>query len=93
MGLLIEWSPEATEDLELIAEYIARDSIFYARAVVTEILAVARGLGKLPHIGRVVPEICDNNRSGAFRLQLPIDLSFRIRSCTRGCSNPREKVA
>ena len=27
MGLLIEWSPEATEDLELIAEYIARDSL------------------------------------------------------------------
>ena len=30
----LNWSPEATEDLESIAEYIARDSGFYARAVV-----------------------------------------------------------
>jgi plasmid stabilization system protein ParE len=35
MDLEVEWSPEATEDLESIAEYIARDSEYYARAVVT----------------------------------------------------------
>ncbi len=28
MDLEVEWSPEATEDLESIAEYIARDSEF-----------------------------------------------------------------
>lgn len=33
MDLEVKWSPEAAEDLELIAEYIARDSEYYARAI------------------------------------------------------------
>ena len=60
MAVLITWSPEAAEDLELIAEYIARDSQFYARSVVTEILAVARDLGQFPYVGRIVPELGDD---------------------------------
>ena len=48
MDLEVKWSPEATEDLESIAEYIARDSEFYARAVVTKILAVSRGIREFP---------------------------------------------
>ncbi len=59
MDLEVKWSPEATEDLESIAEYVARDSEFYARAVVTEILAVSRAIREFPLIGRVVPEIGD----------------------------------
>ena len=59
MDLEVTWSPEAAEDVESIAEYIARDSAFYARAVVTEILAVARTVREFPSIGRVVPEIGD----------------------------------
>ena len=57
MDIEVEWSPEAIEDLESIAAYIARDSEFYARAVVSEILAVARNIGEFPLIGRMVPEI------------------------------------
>lgn len=57
MDLEVEWSPEATEDLESIADYIARDSEFYARAVVAEILAVSRSIREFPLIGRIVPEI------------------------------------
>ena len=48
MDFEVKWSPEATEDLEAIAEYIARDSEYYARAVVTEILSVSRSTGELP---------------------------------------------
>jgi plasmid stabilization system protein ParE len=59
MGLLIDWSPQALEDLELIAEYIARDSDFYARAVVQALVEGARSLGSLPNRGRVVPEFND----------------------------------
>lgn len=59
MDLEVKWSPEATEDLESVAEYIARDSEFYARAVVTEILSVSRNIREFPLIGRVVPEIGD----------------------------------
>ncbi|MEE9396912.1 MAG: type II toxin-antitoxin system RelE/ParE family toxin [Methylococcales bacterium] len=36
MDCEVEWSPEAAEDLDSIAKYIARDSEYYARAVVTE---------------------------------------------------------
>ena len=60
MDLGVKWSPEATEDLESIAEYIARDSEYYARAVVTEILSVSRSIGEHPLTGRVVPEIGDD---------------------------------
>ena len=61
MDLKVKWSPEATEDLESIAEYIAKDSEFYARAVVTEILSVSRNIREFPLIGRIVPEICDEH--------------------------------
>lgn len=57
----VEWSPEAMEDLDSIAEYIARDSEFYARAVVTEILASARNIREYPMIGRIVPEIVNDH--------------------------------
>lgn len=53
----VKWSPEATEDLAAIAEYIARDSEFYARAVVTKILTVSRTIPEQPQLGRIVPEI------------------------------------
>lgn len=59
MDLEVRWSPEAIEDLEAIAEYIARDSEFYARAVITEMLAVSRTICEFPLVGRVVPEIGD----------------------------------
>lgn len=59
MGLEVAWSPEATEDLESIAEYIARDSHYYAQAVVSEILSTSRDIGDFPLIGRLVPEIGD----------------------------------
>ncbi|MEQ6342981.1 MAG: type II toxin-antitoxin system RelE/ParE family toxin [Gammaproteobacteria bacterium] len=57
----IEWSPEATEDVEAIAGFISRDSVFYARAVVSKILSVSRTLADFPHIGRVVPELGNEN--------------------------------
>ncbi len=61
MDFRIVWSPEASDDLESIAEYIAKDSDAYARAVVTKILHVTRNITKFPFIGRVVPEISNDN--------------------------------
>ena len=61
MDLEVRWSPEATEDIEAIAEYIARDSQQYARAVVSKILSVSRSIGEFPHMGRNVPEVVDEN--------------------------------
>ena len=57
MDYKVVWSPEAVEDLESIAEYIGRDSAFYARSVVTKVLDVGRSIRDFPWIGRTVPEI------------------------------------
>ena len=61
MDLEVRWSPEATEDIEAIAEYIARDSEHYARSVVSEIVSVSRSIGEFPHTGRKVSEVVDEN--------------------------------
>jgi len=59
MAYRVVWSPAALQDVEDIAEYIARDSSRYASAVVSKILAVARGLRQFPTRGRIVPEFAD----------------------------------
>ncbi len=61
MDYRVDWSPEALEDIESIAEYIRRDSEFYAKAVVTAIIHLSRGVNEFPLMGRVVPEIGDEN--------------------------------
>jgi len=61
MDYKIIWSPEAIEDLQSIAEYIQRDSEFYARAVVTKILDVSRSIKDFPLIGKIVPELENEN--------------------------------
>lgn len=57
MDTRVSWSPEALEDVDAIAAYIAKDSPFYASAVVEKILDAARGLDRFPNIGFIVPEI------------------------------------
>lgn len=54
---IVVWSPEALEDVDAIAAYIARDSGFYAAAVVEKVLATAASLNNFPQAGRVVPEL------------------------------------
>lgn len=55
----VVWSATALEDVESLAEYIARDSEVYARAVVDTILDTARKLKDFPDRGRIVPELGD----------------------------------
>lgn len=61
MDYKIVWSPEAIEDLQSIVEYIQKDSEFYARAVVTKIFDVSRSVKDFPFIGRIVPELENEN--------------------------------
>ena len=61
MAFVIDWSPEAVEDLEAIADYIARDSRFYAQSVVRKMLEMAESLADFPEMGRIVPELGDKN--------------------------------
>ena len=54
---VVIWSPEALEDVDDIAGYIAHDSVFYAAAVVEKMLAAASGLNQFQQSGRIVPEL------------------------------------
>jgi plasmid stabilization system protein ParE len=57
MALPLAWSPEAIEDIEALAGYIERDSPWYAHAVASRIVATAETIPKHPRMGRIVPEI------------------------------------
>ncbi len=57
MAYEINWSPEAIEDLQSTADYIAKDSRVYAQSVVAKIFDVSRSLVSYLLIGRIVPEI------------------------------------
>jgi plasmid stabilization system protein ParE len=59
MGYKVIWTKEALADIEAIAEYIEKDSFFYASSVVSKILDVAKFISTFPFSGRVVPE--ENN--------------------------------
>jgi toxin ParE1/3/4 len=56
MAYSVVWSPNALNDVDEIAAYIARDSPTYASAVVEKILDITRNLQNFPLLGRVVPE-------------------------------------
>jgi len=61
MARKIVWSFEAIADIEALANYISRDSAYYAAAFVQEALDVSRSLNEFSERGRVVPEFGDPN--------------------------------
>ena len=60
MARRLVWSPEAIEDIQSIAFYIERDSLWYAKAVASQIVETTETIPNYPELGRVVPEIGDN---------------------------------
>ena len=56
MDYKIKWSHEAATDLDAIAGYIAKDSVYYASSFVEELLDAANSLALFAERGRVVPE-------------------------------------
>lgn len=59
MAQTLIWSREALDDIEAIAEYISRDSAYYATHVVEQLLDLCESLPKHPKMGRNVPEFND----------------------------------
>jgi plasmid stabilization system protein ParE len=57
----LSWSQTAKNDLQGIWDYIANDSVYYADKFIDELLSTANVLEDHPRIGRVVPEIGDQN--------------------------------
>jgi toxin ParE1/3/4 len=59
MAREVAWAESASDDLAEIASHIAKDSEFYAAAVVRELIEVARSLDVFAQRERVVPEYRD----------------------------------
>ncbi len=57
MAYKIKWSPQSSDDLVQIAEFISRDSMNYARIVVENILESTGMLSEFHYSGRIVPEL------------------------------------
>ena len=56
MARALKWAESAWSDLEEIAEYIDRDSPYYAATFVASVRKAAQSLLQFPERGRVVPE-------------------------------------
>jgi plasmid stabilization system protein ParE len=61
MAQTLIWSNEALDDIDRIAEYIGRDSLYHAQLVVERLFDLADELPAHPRIGRIVPELADPN--------------------------------
>ena len=58
---MVKWTITAKLDLKSIHDYIVRDSKYYAKKVSQDIIEKTEILNNFPEIGRIVPEIDDNN--------------------------------
>jgi plasmid stabilization system protein ParE len=59
MARTVRWTEAAVDDLSEAAEFIAKDSPFYATALMRETRAAAHSLRQFAERGRVVPESDD----------------------------------
>jgi addiction module RelE/StbE family toxin len=57
MDYQVIWSPEALDDVDEIASYIAKDSPQYAQSVVEQVIIRSRKLSSLALRGRIVAEL------------------------------------
>jgi len=53
----IRWTPQASDDLEAIAQFISIDSPHYASLFVADVLEAVERLATFPDSGRIVPEL------------------------------------
>jgi len=57
MAKTVKWTEVAWSDLEAVADYIAKDSRYYAAGFVREVREAARSLRRFPERGTVVAEL------------------------------------
>jgi toxin ParE1/3/4 len=73
----IIWSPSALDDVDAIAEYIARDSVHHAALFVDRLLEATDRLKQIPLSGRIIPEIgnqsCREIIYGSYRIMYRIE--------------------
>jgi addiction module RelE/StbE family toxin len=57
MAQTVIWSNESLDDIDSIAEFIARDSLYHAQRVIEIIFERVEQLAEQPESGRRVPEL------------------------------------
>ncbi|HBR15015.1 MAG TPA: type II toxin-antitoxin system RelE/ParE family toxin [Candidatus Omnitrophica bacterium] len=57
----IIWAPSALDDIELIAQFIERDSSDQASLFVSRVIEMTDQLERFPLSGRVIPEMSNAN--------------------------------
>ncbi len=74
----IKWTPQSLDDIESIANFIARDSNYYAQMFVTKIFDTTNYLELFPESGQIVSEL---NRKEIREVALgDYRIIYRIRS-------------
>ncbi len=58
---MVRWSSTSKLDLHQIYDYIAKDSVYYAKKVVNDIIDKSEYLELFPNTGRKVEEISNND--------------------------------
>ncbi|HEC98486.1 MAG TPA: type II toxin-antitoxin system RelE/ParE family toxin [Nitrospirae bacterium] len=53
----IKWTPQSLDDIEAIANFIARDSSYYARMFTIKVFEAVDRLELFSESGRIVPEL------------------------------------
>lgn len=53
----IKWTPQSLEDIEAIANFITKDSSYYARMFTIKVFEAVDRLELFPESGRIVPEL------------------------------------
>jgi toxin ParE1/3/4 len=76
MGKVI-WAPSALDDVESIAEYIAKDSVEMATLFVRRLFDATDRLQEFPFSGRIIPEInnsdCREVIYGTYRIMYRVE--------------------
>ena len=71
------WAPAALDDIDAIAEYIARDSADQAAVLATRLIEATDRLARFPLSGRVIPEIanpsCREIIVGCYRIMYRVE--------------------
>jgi toxin ParE1/3/4 len=55
------WSPSSLDDIDAIAAYISRDSVYHASLFIDRLFKATDRLKQHPLSGRVIPEIGNQN--------------------------------
>jgi len=71
------WAPSALDDIESIAEYIAKDSVEMASLFVSRLFDATDHLENFPFSGRIIPEInnpdCREVIYGSYRIMYRVE--------------------